>query len=227
MFAVIIVLFVVIISMLIYASFSIGAGFYMKSLCCNEEVKDAISITFDDGVNPDITPKVLDVLRKHNVKATFFVIGENVRANGDILKMVVDEGHLIGNHSYSHKWNLPFRSSSYILNEIRMCNDCVEPIYGEKIRFFRPPFGVTNPNIAKGVRRGGLISVGWSVRSLDTTRISRERVKERVLGRIKGGDVVLLHDNREYADLLLNEIILGVKERGLRIVTIDELFNII
>ncbi|MEG1936289.1 MAG: polysaccharide deacetylase family protein, partial [Rikenellaceae bacterium] len=110
MLVVIIILFVAFL-LLFYASYSISAGVYMKSLCRNKAAKDLIAITFDDGVDPILTPKVLDVLKRYDAKATFFIIGKQALHHAEILKRIVAEGHSIGNHSYSHIWDLPFKSS--------------------------------------------------------------------------------------------------------------------
>ncbi|MEG1553486.1 MAG: polysaccharide deacetylase family protein [Rikenellaceae bacterium] len=225
MLVVIIILFVAFL-LLFYASYSISAGVYMKSLCRNKAAKDLIAITFDDGVDPILTPKVLDVLKRYDAKATFFIIGKQALHHAEILKRIVAEGHSIGNHSYSHIWDLPFKSSQSIYNDISMCTAVLKQSADIDVTLFRPPFGVTNPMIAKAVKKSGLISIGWSIRSFDTMGQDLDIVKHRVTKQIDGGKVILLHDNRENADLLLESILVEIKKRGLRAVTINKLFNL-
>ncbi|MEG1936538.1 MAG: polysaccharide deacetylase family protein, partial [Rikenellaceae bacterium] len=130
------------------------------------------------------------------------------------------------NHSYSHIWDLPFKSSQSIYNDISMCTAVLKQSADIDVTLFRPPFGVTNPMIAKAVKKSGLISIGWSIRSFDTMGQDLDIVKHRVTKQIDGGKVILLHDNRENADLLLESILVEIKKRGLRAVTINKLFNL-
>ena len=211
---------------LFYASYSISSGIYIKSLCKSNVCKNSVALTFDDGIGSMMTPKVLAVLKKHQVKATFFIIGEKVSANPALLKEIVKQGHSIGNHSFSHKWSFPMQSAIKIQNEIKNCSEALESVTGEKIKLFRPPFGVTNPMIAKAVKNIGLTSVGWSIRSYDTMGHDISKVTKRVSDQLEPGKVILLHDNRPKADLLLDQIILRIKNKGLNIITIDELFKI-
>ena len=223
---------------LFYCSYSISAGVYLKSLCHNREKDGVIAITFDDGVDPNITPKVLDTLKRYNAKATFFIIGSKAVQYPELVKRIVEEGHNIGNHSYYHRGVFPSQSNKLIFEEIEKCSKVLESITKERVRFFRPPFGVTNPNVASPVKRLGLISIGWSIRSLDTVKQPREvvakrvnnkinkRLKKDINNRVISGEVVLLHDNREGAQVLLTLILENIKEKGLKAVTVSELFDI-
>lgn len=212
--------------LLFYASYSISAGVYVKSLCRDYCNKDAIALTFDDGVDPVMTPKVLNVLKKYHAKATFFIIGEKAFNYPEVVKMIIEQGHSIGNHSYRHKWYFPLKTTRSIYNEIKDCTTVLEKISGFKIKLFRPPFGVTNPMIAKALKRTGLLSIGWSIRSFDTIGQDLDNVKARVILQLKPGKVILLHDNRPDADILLEKILLEIERRSLKAITIDQLFNI-
>ena len=199
---------------LFYASYSIGAGIYIKSFCGNSGAGRVVSFTFDDGVEPGQTEKVLDVLKKYNVKGLFFVIGHKAEKYPDIVKRIADEGHLIGNHSYSHTPFFSFKSTQSVVDELEHTNAIIREITGiEKVEYFRPPYGVTNPNIARAVKRVGITSIGWNIRSFDTNmRVRRDKVSQRVLSKLKDGSVILLHDILPESDILLEQIICGVKE---------------
>ncbi|MGL5958236.1 MAG: polysaccharide deacetylase family protein [Phocaeicola sp.] len=211
---------------LFYASYSISAGFYLKSLCCNYRAIDAVALTFDDGVNPDTTPEVLQVLKRHRAKATFFLIGERAEAYPDLVRQIVAEGHTIGNHSYYHRWNFPLGSEEKIEEEMSRCQMILEKITGERVSLFRPPFGVTNPNVARAVRKSGLQSIGWSIRSFDTMGHEKEKVVKRVLRQLKPGKVVLLHDDRAVTPLIVEQLLEEIEKRGWRAVTVQELFSL-
>ena len=207
----------------IYASADISSGVYVKTICKADKQKDMISFTFDDGVDPEMTPKVLDVLLKHKVKGTFFLIGEKARLYPEIVKRILAEGHEIGNHSLSHKSNFPLQTSSVIKAQLSETNNILREISGSDPIYFRPPFGVTNPMIGKAVREMGFICIGWSIRSLDTMGRDINLTTERVLRNIKGGDIILLHDNRERADELLDNILNGCRDYNA--VSISELIK--
>lgn len=221
-----VVILVVLCVGLFYASYSISAGIYLKSLCSAPADTGSIALTFDDGVDPHITIKVLETLKKHRVKATFFIIGEKAARYPELVKRITEEGHVIGNHSYYHKWYFPMQPTSAIIREMTECDRTLSGICGYGIQFFRPPFGVTNPLVARAVKKMKMVPVGWSLRSLDTVGQPVETVCNRVLRRVKPGDVILLHDNRKDAGLLLDKILNETERRGLKAVTIKELFNI-
>src|SRR5580765_718578 len=99
-------------------------------------------LTFDDGPNSNYTPKILDILKENNIKATFFVCGKNVKKNPEILKRIADEGHLIGNHSYSHSL---LKSIIFFSPEVEKTNNMVKEIVGKTPKFYRAPYGLTMP----------------------------------------------------------------------------------
>lgn len=215
-----------IISILTFGVFNISSGMYIKSLCRARNNRYEIALTFDDGVDPTMTPLILDVLDKYGAKATFFIIGEKAERHPDLVREIAKRGHSIANHSFYHKWNFPLQSSDKIYSEIMRCNQILESILDRKITLFRPPFGVTNPPIATALKRSGLTSVGWSIRSFDTIGQPLERVEHRVAQQLSSGKVILLHDDRIIADILLEQIIKHITAMGLKCVTIDELFNL-
>ncbi len=216
---------ILVIIILIYMSCSISAGIYLKSICRNRTALSSVSLTFDDGVDNIITPKILDVLKRYGAKGTFFIIGDKAKEHPDLVKRIVAEGHQIGNHSMHHKWSFPIGTTQKIYNEIMECNRILEDITERKNIYFRPPFGVTNPTLARAVRKSGLISIGWSIRSLDTMGMSIDKVENRVIKRLKGGDIILLHDNRAGGEQLVERILIKLRERELKAVTVEELIK--
>lgn len=205
-----------------YASSNINSGAFVKALCKNAEKGRVIALTFDDGPDPIQTPKVLDVLKKHNIKACFFCIGSKINGNEALMQRMVDEGHLTGNHSFSHLFSFPLHTSNWIKRDLLAC-DMLLP--NNQNRLFRPPFGVTNPMIGKAVRSLGYTTIGWNIRSLDTCR-SNEKVLNRIRKRLTDGSVILLHDRLPESDILLEEVIKLIKQENYKIVGIDELFDL-
>lgn len=182
-----------------------------------------MAITFDDGVEQRLTPQVLDILRQREVEACFFVVGD--RADGNILRRMVAEGHVIGNHTLHHGGWDPFLSSREMIDNARQCDEAIYTATGLMPRLFRPPFGVTNPMIGRMVRERGYTVIGWSIRSLDTMGGSREEVVERIRQRLHPGAVILLHDNREGAPELLSALLDVLAEEGYGVKRVDKLFE--
>jgi peptidoglycan/xylan/chitin deacetylase (PgdA/CDA1 family) len=185
-----------------------------------------VALTFDDGPNPETTPLVLDILKAHGIQATFFVIGSRAEAHPEIVRRMVDEGHAVGNHSFTHSNKFPMIGSEKMVENLDACDKVIKQITGHFPTMFRPPFGVINPPLAKAVEKRYTV-IGWDVRSLDTMkRWSRERVFKRVKRRLKPGSVVLLHDDRQGADKLLSMIVNHIERNGWRVERVDKMFGI-
>ena len=152
-----------------------------------------MAITFDDGPNPTVTPKLLELFDRHNAKATFFLIGKHVRAFPALAKEIAERGHAIGNHTETHP-SLTFLSSQQIENELNRCDDAIAAATGKSPRWMRPPFGYRSPLLDGIVRRRGGAGVAmWSMAARDWRTQSPEPVIQR-LRSARGGDIVLLHD---------------------------------
>ncbi len=212
---------------LIWASADVGSNVYVKTICHSKTDEKIVALTFDDGPHAEMTPRVLDVLRKYDVKATFFLVGNKVKQYPNIVKRMVAEGHTIANHTYSHRPTFPLSCYGAVAKELESCQDIITETTGISTSLFRPPFGVTNPIIGKAVAEHGMQCIGWSVRSLDTVNPQDvKRTFERVYKRLHKGAIVLLHDRCENADVLLEMLINGILDKGYKIVSIDELLNI-
>lgn len=153
---------------MVWASASIRSGVYVRVFCREKTDRKVVYLTFDDGPHPPETERVLDVLRERGARATFFLIGSKVSGNEAVLRRMLEEGHALGLHTYSHAGTFPLLSFDKMLADVNEGKRAVERVAGKKISLFRPPFGVTNPTIAKVIRTLGLQTVGWDVRSFDT-----------------------------------------------------------
>jgi peptidoglycan-N-acetylglucosamine deacetylase len=190
-------------SILVLGVSFIGLNFFVSSVNKIPNVKNQIAITFDDGPTPQ-TLEVLKILAKWNAKATFFCIGTQVEKYPEILKQVVEQGHLVGNHTYSHQHTFPVFSQQKMLKDVEKASTEISKITGTKPNYFRPPFGVTNPRIAKMLKQTKLISVGWNKRSLDTSIKDQTKILKRITTNLKAGDIILLHDRMPNAAKVLN-----------------------
>lgn len=212
---------------LVWASADIGSNIYLKALCRGDKRSKVVSLTFDDGPDEYMTPIVLDVLKKYQVKATFFLVGTKVEKHPEIVRRMVEEGHRLANHTYSHKGDFPLSCFTDVTKEILRCNESIYRAANVRPVWFRPPFGVTNPIIGKAIRRLGFQTIGWSIRSFDTVAgRSREKVGCRIIDQLHPGAVVLLHDRCEKADELLEKVIVETLKRGYEFISLDEMFNI-
>lgn len=153
---------------MVWASASIRSGVYVRAFCRENTDRKVVYLTFDDGPHPPETERVLDVLRERGARATFFLIGSKVSGNEAVLHRMLEDGHALGLHTYSHAGTFPLLSFDKMLADVNEGKRAVESVAGKKISLFRPPFGVTNPTISKVVRTLGLHTVGWDVRSFDT-----------------------------------------------------------
>jgi peptidoglycan-N-acetylglucosamine deacetylase len=162
-----------------------------------------MALTFDDGPNDPHTMHLLDVLAKHNARATFFLIGRYVRQRSEIARAVLAAGHEIGNHTYSHP-NLVLVSARRLRQELDDCSKALEDALGTTITLFRPPFGGRRPNVLRTARSMGLSPVMWSVTGYDWNAKSAEAIVEKVVRQVESrrkpqAEVILLHDGGHLA----------------------------
>lgn len=191
--------------------------------------KKEIAITFDDGVlSPTQSNLVLDILKQYNAPATFFCIGKNLESEAQIavLKRMNNEGHLIGNHSYSHSHWFDFFSSKKVREEIAQTDNIIQQHISKTPLLFRPPYGITTPNIAKALRQVNHKTIGWSLRSLDTVIKDPNLLLKRVQGKLKKGDVLLFHDHLDFMPIFLSLFLEWVLKEGYTIVGVDELLDL-
>lgn len=207
-------------------SFHIRWNYFLPAKHFNYQInKNQVAITFDDGPNVEFTPKVLGILKKHQAKATFFLIGKHIEKYPNIVQQILDDGHLIGNHSYLHNNGFGFLKTKEVIKDISITQRLLKDKFNIENKLFRPPFGVTNPNIAKVVKNLNLQVIGWSVRSLDTKAKTVDEVMQRIIPKIKKGAVILLHDTSTLSVEILEQLLQYLEEHQLQSVTINELFK--
>lgn len=182
-------------TVLLYGIFDRRAPIFGRIFWRGPQELHAISITFDDGPNEPYTSRILDILKAFNIKATFFLIGENVETFPDTVRRALEEGHEIGSHTYNHNV-LPLRSPEYIRDQIRKTNDLIERITGVRPKLFRAPHGWRNPWVNRSAREVGCIPVAWTLGVWDTDRPGADMIVQRTLKGLKNGCVLLLHDGR-------------------------------
>jgi len=211
-------------SLLVLGAIYIQWNFYTRSFHRGKN-EQWISLSFDDGPAQE-TNAILDILKEQNVPAVFFTIGKNALHHPEVVRRWQEEGHLIGNHSFHHGFNFDWQSAAKMKAEIKEANAAVEKIVGVRMKFFRPPYGVTNPNLAKAIRQSGMYSIGWSVRSFDTAAKDPKKLLARILQKTKGGDILLLHDSMGITRNILTELIISLRQKGYSFVRLDKLLDL-
>ncbi|HEY0243078.1 MAG TPA: polysaccharide deacetylase family protein [Gemmatimonadaceae bacterium] len=180
-----------------------------------------VALTFDDGPNPEATPRILDELDSHGVKATFFVLGSHAERWPELVERVVREGHQVGNHGFFHR-KLHFRSPSYVRRDIQLGTEAIQNACGEAPRLFRAPHGFRSPWVNSIARSFGQRTVGWSLGVWDSDRPGVEAIVEKTVSGARRGSIILLHDgdgydaagDRTQTAAALPGIIIRLRERG-------------
>ena len=227
MYWVIIILAIALTLFLVWASADVGSNVYLKSVCKGAVKDKVVTLTFDDGPDELMTPKVLDVLKRYDIKAVFFLIGEKVDKNPDIVRRIVEEGHIVANHTYSHSGLFPLSGKGKVMQELQKCGESIKNAIGRFPLLFRPPFGVTNPIIGRAVNAQGLKTIGWSIRSLDTVDgKTRAEILRKVEAKLHPGAIILLHDRCAKSDELLESIIESALNRNYSFIPLDKMLKI-
>jgi peptidoglycan-N-acetylglucosamine deacetylase len=203
-------------------------NFFVQAACRGDSTAKRVALTFDDGPDPAVIPGLLEVLRRHQVKAAFFSIGAKALDYPEIIKQIDQEGHILGNHTFRHAWWTNFLISAPLDQEIRKTQEAINTAIGKVPAYFRPPMGLTNPHLMKALKNHGLSVVGWDVRPFDTTA-NAEKVIKRILKRIRNGSIIVLHDRgRPRADIadLTDKLIIKIKELEYTFCELEELTGI-
>ena len=176
-----------------YGAVSPSSQLFGKTFVAAGAGSRQLALTFDDGPNDPHTLRLLEILARHEVKATFFMIGRFVRERPEIARAVAQAGHIIGTHTYTHP-NLFFASPAQLAKELDDCEKALTDAVGEHSQLFRPPFGLRRPGTLRAVAGRGLTTVMWSVTSFDWRLTTPEAIEGRVARQARGGGVILLHD---------------------------------
>ena len=186
-----------------------------------------IALTFDDGPHPKYTEEILDLLREHGVKATFFVIGSNMEMFGKYAARAVREGHEIGNHTATHP-HIKDMTYSDIVEELSRADDAVYSKTGKRTKLFRPPEGKCSPELQRACKDAGYSIILWSIDTVDWSGNPSENIVREVLENLRGGDIILFHDyvSRQNTTIdALRILIPKLKEMGYEFVTVSELIE--
>lgn len=218
-----------------------NSSILITTLYRGDSSKKRVALTFDDGPDPRHTPQVLDMLRCHNVKATFFCVGRLAEMHPEIVERIHKEGHLVANHSYEHSWRMYLWLPHRVQHSIVTAGYALQRITGSFPRFYRPPVGIKTPPQALVGWRLGITFVGWSRWAVDGgyRTLTGDRAQE-LAKKARNGDVFLLHDGKldaegkflqngahkqalsEYLPVLIK----GLQARNYELATLDELFGL-
>lgn len=196
--------------------------FYSKS-----SVQKRVALTFDDGPDNKYTPQILDILKKYNIKATFFVVGRRTVIYPSIIKRIIKEGHAIGNHTWDHQ-NLLKVSNKDALTEVSKTDEAIFSIAGIHTSLMRPPYGRTDSYVNKMMVSKGYNVILWSVDTRDWAGTSVPDIMKAVKNEIRPGGIILQHCSGNVANTVkaLPQIITYLKEKGYTFVTVPELINV-
>jgi peptidoglycan/xylan/chitin deacetylase (PgdA/CDA1 family) len=189
-----------------------------------------LALTYDDGPNEPDTLRLLEVLAKHSVHATFFLIGRYVQQRPDIVREIVGAGHIIANHTFTHPL-LTFKSTAEIRRELTACRTAIEDAVGKQSNLFRPPFGGRGPAVLRIARELHLQPIMWNITGYDWNAPPASVIEEKVSRRIRGGNVILLHDgghkglgaDRSQTVQATDALINRYKEEGYEFATIPQM----
>ncbi len=211
---------------LLLISTNVQWNFFIKAFNRSpKHKKNEVALTFDDGP-VETTLKILSLLKKYDAKASFFCIGKNIEANPDIFRKIIKEGHMIGNHTFSHTRKMGFLNKEQIILEINKCDAAALKEGGVKLKTYRPPFGIINPKIKEALEYTEHQVVGWNVRSYDAVLSSKNYILKRIIKNIKPGAIILLHDNNFQTVEILEQLLLFLQTNDYRSVRVDNLFQI-
>jgi peptidoglycan/xylan/chitin deacetylase (PgdA/CDA1 family) len=215
-----------------YQSMSPTGQWYGSTFTGSGGGSKQLALTYDDGPNDPHTLRLLEVLAKHDVRATFFLIGRYAEQRPDIVRAVVEGGHVVGNHTYNHRL-LTFRSAAQVRADLELCGRALCDVIGEPSHLFRPPFGGRRPGVLRIARQMGLAPVMWSVTGYDWNAPPADEIERKVTNQVRGGDVILLHDgghlemgaDRSQTVTATDRLIAKYKSEGRQFVTIPAMME--
>jgi peptidoglycan/xylan/chitin deacetylase (PgdA/CDA1 family) len=211
------------------APFFPGYGFYLPVISRGSSGSRAVALTFDDGPDQATTPALMELLKRHEATATFFIIGERAAAHPGLVKLILSGGHSIGNHSYHHSPLLMLRSLSRLRAEIQTTQELLSE-FGVSAHAFRPPVGITSPRLGPVLAEAGLVCVNFSRRGFDAGNRRLSRLSEKILKRVKPDDIILMHDRSPKGSTgavsfisEVEHILSGLKEKNMHVLPLSEL----
>ncbi|MDQ7827294.1 MAG: polysaccharide deacetylase family protein [Candidatus Eremiobacteraeota bacterium] len=197
-------------------------GIVYDKLMYGDLSRKEVALTFDDGPHRLFTPQLIRLLKKYEVKATFFFVGKMAEKHKDLVRALTAEGHEVENHSFHHV-NLTKIPKEEIEVEWLACNEVLKSITGREPKFCRPPGGDYDDEVIQAAARCGLTTVLWTDDPGDYARPGKEKIEDRVLANIDNGGIILLHDGVQQTINILPDIIEHLKKRGYKFITITEM----
>jgi peptidoglycan-N-acetylglucosamine deacetylase len=207
-----------------YGAYFIHSQFHLDAICKIKTKEKIIALSFDDGPTFQ-TEKILKVLEEFDVKASFFCIGNRIEGKEEILKEIDSKGHIIGNHSYSHGYWFDFKNTKAFVADLELANKAIHDVIGKTPIFFRPPYGVTTPDLARATKKLNFDVIGWNIRSLDTSIKDPKKVLLRIQKGLKPGSILLMHDTIAGTELVLKEVLIYLQKQNYKVVALDELIQ--
>jgi peptidoglycan/xylan/chitin deacetylase (PgdA/CDA1 family) len=211
---------------LAYGSVSIHSDFYCRVICSVNSDEKVIVLTFDDGPDETITPQVLDLLDRYRIKASFFCVGSQVMRHPALIERMDREGHIIGNHGFSHHFFFDFFSARRMEEELVKTGKLIQRIIRKKPLLFRPPYGVTNPVLARVLRKMNYHIIGWSLKSKDTVIRNEPKLFNRLKKKLGTADIILFHDTGPHIVPVLNKFIKYAQENEYRFKRLDQILQV-
>jgi peptidoglycan-N-acetylglucosamine deacetylase len=202
----------------------LAQGLKFLKLMRGNSLKKQIAITFDDGPHPAYTPQLLAILRQHQVKATFFVVGEMAEKYPDLVQAEIADGHAVGNHTYHHV-NLNRIPTGYVATEIQACGEVIKHITGRYPHIFRPPGGDYDSQVADIVNALGYTLILWTDDPGDYASPGEKVIEKRLLQRLNNGGIILIHDGVQQTVDLLPRLLQELKAKGYQCITIDDMLR--
>jgi peptidoglycan/xylan/chitin deacetylase (PgdA/CDA1 family) len=215
-----------------YQSMAPTGRWYGKTFTGLARGSRQMALTYDDGPNDPHTLRLLEVLAKHGVHATFFLMGCYVQQRPDLAREILQAGHIVGNHTFTHPL-LTFESEAEVRQELTQCRAALQDAVGETSNLFRPPFGGRRPAVLRVVRELGLQPVMWNVTGYDWNAPPADVIERKVAKQIRGGDVILLHDgghkemgaDRSQTVIATDRLIARYKAEGYEFVTVPRMMQ--
>jgi len=214
--------FVVFFLFLLWGTVHVKSNFFIKGIHKLQTDLPLISLTFDDGPDLEFTPKVLEILKEYGYKATFFCIGKKIEEHPDLIRLIHESGHEVGNHSYSHSSTIDWKSTAGWKQELHACNKLITTYTGNPTPSFRPPYGITTPHLALALPTWQNL-IGWNCRAFDTQEGSSKKIVAKLKRQIDAGSIVLLHDTHPRIIPILEQLLPYLKSKGLQSVSVKTL----
>jgi peptidoglycan/xylan/chitin deacetylase (PgdA/CDA1 family) len=194
--------------------------------------ENTVALTFDDGPDPRFTPQILDLLAEHDIQATFFVTGARAEAYPELVQRMVNEGHIVGNHTYSHQNLVEATDMDILETEVLRTEEIINAAAGYRTKLFRAPYGFLYDELLEQLGSMNYTVVGWSVDSLDWQESPPEEIAYNVISNIHPGAIVLMHDgagdtgDRTNTIEALRQIIPNLRDQGLEFETVPDMLDI-